>query len=93
MGSVDAGVGDSLSHTSRSVQAVARPSEVDDRQETMADAEGSTCRSDPIVTRGRHVAIVLNLKAGPPARQPHDGHRGTGLTLHTRPAMVDTWEG
>jgi hypothetical protein len=25
--------------------------------------------------------LSLHLKAGPPARQRHDGHRGTGLTL------------
>jgi hypothetical protein len=28
--------------------------------------------------------LLYQLKAGPAARQPHDGHRGTGRTLHTR---------
>jgi hypothetical protein len=38
--------------------AVARPSEVDDRQETTANDESSTCRSEAIVTGGRQVAIA-----------------------------------
>jgi hypothetical protein len=42
----------------RVLQAVARPSEVDDRHEMMASAESSTCRSEAIVTGGGQVAIV-----------------------------------
>jgi hypothetical protein len=46
--------------------------------------------------------FLYTLKAGPAGgrlrrpssrRQPHDGHRGTGLTLRTRPAMADRCEG
>jgi hypothetical protein len=39
-------------------QAVARPSEVDDRQEMMANAERSTCRSEATVTGGGQAAIA-----------------------------------
>jgi hypothetical protein len=28
--------------------------------------------------------FLYELKAGPAARQRHDGHRGAGLTLHSR---------
>jgi hypothetical protein len=38
------GVGDDVSHTSRSAQAAARPSQVDDRRQTTANTETSTHR-------------------------------------------------
>jgi hypothetical protein len=42
----------------RLLQAVARPSEVDDRRHKMATAESSTCRSETIVAGGGQVAIA-----------------------------------
>jgi hypothetical protein len=54
---LDVGVGDGLSHTSRSAQAVARPSEVDDRRQVTANAETSTRRSAAFRRAAVQVAI------------------------------------
>jgi hypothetical protein len=58
--SARAGLGDpsSLAQAGWIDPGVARPSEVDDRQEMMASAERSTCRSEAIVTGGGQVAIA-----------------------------------
>ena len=48
-------------------------------------SEGAACqRSAPslLILRVSREKLLYELKAGPPARQRHDSHRGAGLAVH-----------